>query len=719
MKYSLLFNSILLTVSLLISFNIVAQEKAADKSESPYFMVVSDTIVDNFPLNQTSANVKISGVIADVTVTQTYTNNSSKPLEAIYVFPASTRAAVYYMQMQIGNRIIKARIEEKEKARQQYEEAKETGQTASLLEQQRPNVFQMNVANIMPGDVINVELRYTELLVPIDAVYEFVYPTIVVPRYTTGGGNEWTSIAVEISPPFSMTFEINAGMELKEVTCPSHPELKRHNTGRYAYGSLSSEAGLTDDVVLRYMLSGNEILTGLLLYEGEEENFFLAMLQPPKAVEYDYVPPREYIFVMDVSGSMSGFPIEISKTLLKELISSLRPYDKFNVVFFAGGSSLLSDESLDANAENIDYAINKIDNLYGSGGTELLSALKVAMALPGTEDYARSFVIATDGYVTVEKEAFEYIRNNLSNANFFSFGIGTSVNRYIIEGIAHVGMSEPAIILNQEEAKEKAKKFREYIEFPVMTKISASFDGFDVYDVEPASIPDVLAQRPVLLFGKWHGDPKGKINISGISGTSEINMQLDVDFFEPQESNEALKYLWARHKIQLLDDYANIPYYGDSTAIKEIVELGLKYNLLTNYTSFIAIDTEENDIVTEEPKDSEDNYTDDGMATGIEMAESFVSANINNEAELKAWPNPFVSSTTLEFIIKDIFADNRILIYNSFGQLVKEIEIGNAMIGKNHLQIDFTQESLHAGVYMVIIKADNEITGRTKLTFCK
>ena len=161
------------------------QQVSEDRTLSPYFIVVSDNPdTDRLPLKSTSAAVNISGVIADVLVTQVYKNDGKKPLEAIYVFPASTRVAVYGMKMTIGKRVIEAKINRRDEARKEYEKAKEAGKSASLLEQQRPNVFQMNVANIMPGDEIKVELKYTELLIPTDRVYEFVYPTVVGPRYS-------------------------------------------------------------------------------------------------------------------------------------------------------------------------------------------------------------------------------------------------------------------------------------------------------------------------------------------------------------------------------------------------------------------------------------------------------------------------------------------------------------------------------------------------------
>jgi len=553
-------------------------------------------------LKSTFVKVDISGVIADVLVTQRYRNEGSRPIEAIYVFPASTRAAVYGMKMKIGDRTITARVAEREEARQKYQQAKQQGKTASLLEQHRPNVFQMNVANIMPKDVVEVEMRYTEILVPTDALYEFVYPTVVGPRYTEGGHGSrkpldtWTQNPYlhEGEPPtyaFDIKVNLLTGLPIKEVTSPSHQVNIKYNTPSSCGIGLTpmERTGGNRDFILKYRLAGSQVETGLLLFEGEKENFFLLMTQPPRRVRLDQIPPREYMFIVDVSGSMNGFPLNISKKLLKDLIGHLREEDRFNVLLFAGGSSLMAETSLPATRANIQRAINMIERQRGGGGTRLLPALKRALALPKAEGFSRSIVIATDGYVSVEAEAFDLIRKNLGKGNVFPFGIGSSVNRHLIEGMARAGMGEPFVITRPQEAHEKARRFRELIEAPVLTGIDVDFGRFQVYGVEPRSIPDLFANRPLILFGKWRGKPEGFIELRGISGDREYVKRLRVSEVKPSEKNFALRYLWARHRIKMLSDYNRLR--PDDERVKEVTTLGLTYNLLTAYTSFIAIDS--------------------------------------------------------------------------------------------------------------------------------
>lgn len=578
-----------------------APAEKEDKTFSPYFWVKSDDPeIDRLPLKSTDVNVSVSGVVADVTVTQVYNNEGTRPIEAVYVFPASIKAAVYGMKMQIDERIIVAEVKEREEAQKTYEQAKEAGQSASLLEQKRPNVFQMNVANILPEDVVKIELKYTELLVPTDAVYQFIYPTVVGPRYVggekeTGPPDTWTATPFlhEGEPPtstFHIVVNLHAGLPLHDVSCTSHKVNINFIGKTDAVIDLDSaeKHGGNRDYILRYRLAGDRIETGILLYEGERENFFLLMMQPPKRIKPSYILPRDYMFIVDVSGSMNGFPMEISKQLLSDLIGKLSPVDRFNVLLFAGGSTVMSPESVPATPENIEGAIKTINSRQGSGSTNLLPALEKAFLMPGAGGYSRNIIIATDGYVHVELEAFDLIRRKLGEANVFTFGIGTSVNRYLIEGLARVGQGEPFVATGLEQAEEKAEEFRKVVESPVLTGIIVDYNGFDAYDIEPLSIPDVMAERPVLIFGKYRGKPTGTIRLLGRAGGMTYEHVFDTDRIKPSPDHSALRYLWARNRIALLVDY--ILFKADDQRKEEVTSLGLTYNLLTPFTSFVAVD---------------------------------------------------------------------------------------------------------------------------------
>jgi Ca-activated chloride channel family protein len=580
----------------LLTTSIYAQESEiteGEDSSSPYFLVQGESDVESFPLLETKADVKIAGVTAEVELTQVYKNDGKKTIEAVYVFPLGTKSAIHAMRMKIGERIIDAEIEETAKAQQIYEDAKNQGKVASLLEQKRPNVFQMKVANIMPGDEVKVIVKYTEILIPEKGIYEYVFPTVVGPRFTgeQKDKEDWTATPYlhekENAPyKFDIKVDLKTGIPIAKITVPTHHvDIDKNYDEAKITLSKTEKHGGNRDFILRYSLQGNKIQTGLLLYPGKEENFFLVMLEPPDRVSIDMVPPREYLFVVDVSGSMYGFPLDVSKALIKKTIEGLRERDYFNILFFAGGSEVLSSTPLPATKENKKKAIEMVMSQTGGGGTEILDALQRIMTLPKKEGLSRIVVVATDGYVSVEKEAFDLISKNLGELNFFAFGIGSSVNRYLIEGMARAGKGEPFVITNENEAKETADKFLNYIQHPLLTDIETHFEGFDAYEVEPVSLPDLFAQRPLVLFGKYR-KASGNILVTGNTAGGNYKKKIAIDAGMEDSDNSAIMYLWAREKIARLDDYGKVGV----DVKEEVTKLGLKYHLMTQYTSFVAVD---------------------------------------------------------------------------------------------------------------------------------
>lgn len=576
---------------------------AQENPLSPFFYIPNgDAQTEALPLLSTTAEVNIVGYIADVRITQRYKNTGEKPIEAIYVFPGSTQSAVYDMQMRLGERVIKAVIQEKTKARKTYEKAKKEGRSASLLTQHRPNVFQMNVANILPGDTIEVELAYTEVLRSEAGLYSFVYPTVVGPRYggellATTQSTSWIEnpYLLEGQPPaylFDLKIQINAGIPIQKLSCPSH-SIHTQFQGKSQVGiqlDAKEKTGGDRDFILEYQLAGEQIQDGLLMWEGEEENFFLSMIQPPKAPQQKDLVPREYIFLLDVSGSMAGHPLDLAKGVLIDLFKTLSAKDYFNIVFFEGGSQLLSEVSVPATPANLELAKKIIAGRKGGGRTEMLSAIQQAMTIPKMEGTSRSFAIVTDGYISVEEEVFSYIQQNLGKANFFALGIGSSVNRHLLEGIAHMAMSESFIASRHEDSEHIAKKFGQYIQSPVLTDIKVDFEGLETYDVIPKQIPDLLGERPIMVFGKYRGKAKGCIKITGQQAQQNYQRAININSDAVQASNSALPFLWARHKIKGLADFGHT-FGEDEAHTQAITKLGLDYNLLTQYTSFVAVDT--------------------------------------------------------------------------------------------------------------------------------
>jgi Ca-activated chloride channel family protein len=349
----------------------------------------------------------------------------------------------------------------------------------------------------------------------------------------------------------------------------------------------SESQGNNRDFILRYGLAGSAIQAGVSLYQKDGEKYFMALVEPPQRVAKDQVVGREYVFVVDVSGSMHGFPLDTAKALLVDLVRGLRPADKFNVLFFSGGSTLLSERSLPATQTNLDAAVALLESAEAGGGTELLPALQRALALPADDTVSRSFVVVTDGYIGEDKAAFQYVRQHLGSANVFAFGIGSGVNRYLIEGIAKAGLGEPFIVTDPSLAPETAARFKSYITSPVLTRVKVAFPGFDAFDVSPKAVPDVFATRPVVVHGKWRGKAVGKVVLSGRTSRGAYKTELDVAQATSPAENRALPYLWARSRISTLSDFG----FGEVAPAEqaEITKLGLKYSLLTQYTSFIAV----------------------------------------------------------------------------------------------------------------------------------
>jgi len=576
-----------------------AGQAPPEKTLAPYFLVEGgDPVLDRFPLASTDVELVVSGPLADVRVTQVYENQGTRPLHARYVFPASTRAAVNGLTMRIRDEVIEAEIQEKQQAAETFAAAKRDGKNAALLEQQRPNVFTMSVANVMPGDRIEVTLRYTELLVPTEGRYEFVFPTVVGPRYANekakGQGDDWVATPVlgEGEPPpatWSLAGAVSAGLPLREIVSPSHalegrfesPSLYRFALGR------GEERGADRDFVLAYRLAGDAIESGLSLSADGGEKFFLLQVEPPARVAESAIPPREFVFVVDVSGSMHGFPLDTAKELLRGLVTGLRPTDAFNVLLFSGGSRLLAPESLPATAENVTAALALLGGQDGGGGTELVPALERALALSPEPGLARSFLVVTDGYVQADRAAVELVAQHLGEASVFAFGIGSSVNRHLIEGLARAGRGEPFVVTEPGEAAATAERFAAYVRAPVLTDVRVEFESFEAYAVEPRAIPDVLAARPVVVLGKWRGEPAGAIRVTGTTGRGAFAERFEVASALPRAENRALAQLWARERIAALSGHGLAAPGDDARA--EITRLGLQHRLLTPFTSFVAV----------------------------------------------------------------------------------------------------------------------------------
>lgn len=573
-------------------------EGASAAPLSPYFFVEgSDSGIDRLPLKKTSADIRINGFIASVQLSQVYRNEGNQPINATYIFPGSTRAAVNGMTMTIGERRVVARIREKEEAKKVFNEAKKAGKSASLLSQKRPNVFSMAVANIMPGDEVTVTLVYTEILAAEDGIYEFVYPGVVGPRYGgdaahASGETQWVqnpylSEGTHDPVAYGITVDITSPLPISNLESPSHIlDIAWHDKLSVKLSPRDATDAGNRDFILRFRLQGDQILTGLTRFEANGENYFLLVSEPPERVVADQIPARDYFFIVDVSGSMSGFPLDTTRELMSSLLHNLRPTDHFNILFFAGGSAVLSPQPLAATPGNIALAETMMKNQRGGGGTQLYPALQQAFAMESDDNASRNIVLITDGYISAEDRVFRLVDEKLHRNNLFAFGIGSSVNRFLIEGIARAGRAEAFVVTNQADAAQQARRFNDYISAPALTNIRLEAEGVELYDMEPEKIPDMLAQRPVLVIGKYRkASDNAKIMLKGVSGQGE--QQWSFQLPDAQDSDATLPQLWARKRLERL--YI-IPAADNGEQRERILKLGLQYSLLTSHTSFVAVD---------------------------------------------------------------------------------------------------------------------------------
>lgn len=586
-------------------------QPAPKNTEAAYFYTGAQGAA--LPLLKTHTEISIDSTIADIQVKQTYRNEGSEAIEAVYTFPGSEKAAIYALSIQIEDRLIKAEIEEKAKARSTYESAKREGKTAALLEQNKPNLFTMNVANILPGEVVEVTLKYTELLDVENNVYELVYP-----------------ISTLSEQKGDINVLLKTAIPVHTIMSPSHSLDIVQSTEKSAEIKVSPENSASSNLVFRYQLSGEKIQSGLQLYSGREENYFLLQIEPPARIEESIISNREYIFVIDTSGSMHGFPMEVSRSLISELLNSLKPWEKFNVIFFSGGSNLLSPNSLDATPENIRRVTTVLKKLEGSGSTNLSSALKTAANIPSTEGYSRNIVTITDGYIQVEADIFKIVSDGDNRTNYFAFGVGDGVNRNLVNIIARAGFGESFVAFNKRDARKQGKKLINTIRYPILTQIGLDFGKFDVYDIQPFLVPDLFSNRPITISGKWRGTPEGNITISGNNGFGLWEKAIPVHDASLSQSR-SLEYIWARREIQHIQDFLMLE--KDTSLSNQIVDLSKRHNLLTDLTSFVAVDSLTRTGSSKDGQTHSNGFFIAPLTMSLTAAHSAAIAPLNNDIE--------------------------------------------------------------------------------------
>ena len=568
------------------------------------------------PLKHTDVKAEISGFISRVRVTQEFENPFKEKIEAVYAFPLPQAAAVDDMTMQVGDRTVKGKILRREEAQNVYEAAKSNGQVASLLDQERPNIFTQSVANIMPGEKVTVTISYVETLKYEDGSYGFVFPMVVAPRYipgtqTSAGAAQAQSPnttqvpdASRITPPItpkgtragqdiSVDVWLDAGVPLESIESKSHEiDVERPNVGSAHVRLKNKDEIPNKDFVLKYDVAGKRVEDALLTHRTDKGGFFTFILQPPEHVTVEDVTPKEIVFVLDTSGSMMGFPIEKAKEAMKLALDGLYPQDTFNLITFSGDTHILFDKPVPATKENLAKAQAFIASRKGSGGTEMMKAIKAALDPTDAKDHIRVACFMTDGEVGNDFEIISEVQKH-PNARVFAFGIGSSVNRFLLDKIAEEGRGEVEYVSLSDDGSAAARRFQERVRSPLLTDISIDWGGLSVTDVYPKRIPDLFSAKPVVLTGRYTSAGHGLIRLKGKMSGRDFVREIPVDLPEAQAEHDVLATLWARTRIDDLmsQDYAGLQRNNAHADVKEtITQLGLEYRLMTQFTSFVAVE---------------------------------------------------------------------------------------------------------------------------------
>ena len=547
------------------------------------------------PLKHTAVRAEISGFVARVTVTQEFENNSQDKIEALYMFPLPRLAAVDDMTMQVGSRTIQAQIKRREEAREIYQQARDRGHVASLLEQQRPNVFRQSVANIEPGAKVKVTLRYVDVLKYEEGSYEFSFPMTVGPRYNDQGINpKYAPPATRAGHDLSLQVNLDAGVPIDSLASSTHEISAERPSPHQARLRLKQNAVLPNkDFILRYDVAGAKIQDALLTHHDSRGGFFTLILQPPERVTVEDVTPKELIFVIDTSGSMSGFPIEKAKEAMRMAIAGLYPRDTFNLITFSGDTRILFDGPVPATAENVRRAQQFLAGTYGSGGTEMMKAVRAAFAPSGERDKVRVICFMTDGYVGNENEIVAEVQRH-PEARVFSFGIGSSVNRFLLDKMAEEGRGEVEYVGLKDDGSAAARRFHERVRNPLLTDVTVEWNGLPVADVYPQRVPDLFSAKPVILHGRYTKAGSGGITLRGRMSGRPFSRTIAAVLPANEPAHDPLATLWARQRIEHISTMN--PQNPDAA---EITRLGLAYRLMTQYTSFVAV---EDQVVTRDGK---------------------------------------------------------------------------------------------------------------------
>jgi Ca-activated chloride channel family protein len=562
------------------------------------------------PLKHTDVKASVIGYIASVDVQQQYQNPFGEKIEAVYEFPLPQNAAVNEFIMTVGERRIHGIIRERQEAEQIYHEAKSQGYVASLLTQERPNVFTQAIANIEPGKKIDIDIKYFNTLSYVDGYYEFVFPMVVGPRfnppgYTNGigavargsGGASGEKTEIQYLAPnersghdISLAVDINAGVPIESINSPNHKVDARQvspNTTRITLDPADSIPNR--DFVLRYKVAGSSVKPALIAQRNGDGGYFTLMLFPPEFLKDIPRQPLEFVFTIDVSGSQSGRPLEQAKAATRYALTHMGRDDTFQVIRFGNTAQKLFAEPAPVTADAVRNALQWVDGFDANEGTMLIPAVHASLLFPHDESRTRYVAFMTDGFIGNDTEAIAEVHKCLGPARLFSFGVGQSTNRYLLDGMARMGRGAVAYLGLNDDANTIMAQYFDRISHPALSDIAIDWGNAKVSGVFPAQIPDLYVGRPVMLTGKYEGELPAAITIRAKIGGRIQELQVPVQIAGAQVDEKALPAVWARMKITDLADRAAVE--GGIDLPTQIRQIAMDYNLMSAYTAFVAVDS--------------------------------------------------------------------------------------------------------------------------------
>ncbi len=570
------------------------------------------------PRLATDVQIDVNGPILRTRVTQRFQNPSKGWVEGTYVFPLPENSAVDTLKMQIGERFIEGEIKAREEARKVYEEAKAAGKKTALLEQQRPNIFTNQVANIGPGETIVVQIEYQSSVHQSGGAFSLRFPMVVAPRYNPDPIVETVDLdpksgfavsdpvpdrgkitAPVLDPaenakvnPVTLTVNLNAGFPIGTVATPFHEtDVQTVDDAARRITLKNGSVPADKDFELSWnAAAGKAPRAGLFRETADGKTYLLGFVTPPTIdATPEMHPKREVIFVIDNSGSMAGKSIEQARESLALAISKLRPEDRFNVIRFDDTMSVHFPSLVPAAPDKREDAIAFVRGLTADGGTEMLPALEAALRTQGSIEPGalRQVVFLTDGAIGNEAQLFAEISKNRGDARVFTVGIGSAPNTHFMTKAAELGRGTFTLIGSEDQVAARMGELFDKLENPAMTDIAVTFEGTNTQDITPNPMPDLYRGEPVVLTAQLDGaSAAGKLQITGKTGGQSWHVEMDV---AKASEGKGIAKLWARRKIDDLE--ANAYALNDAAVLdKQIETVALAHHLVSRVTSLVAVD---------------------------------------------------------------------------------------------------------------------------------